>query len=147
MKTEPAIDVANYLLAQSSPECGDYISNLKLQKLLYYAQGVSLAMLDAPLFDEDILNWEHGPVVRSVYNHFRENGADIIVPPADFDGSMFAPEQKEVMNEVYDVFGQFSAWKLRDMTHQEKPWASTNRNDVIPKELIKEYFLQAVVEK
>ena len=63
----------------------------------------------------------------------------------DFDGSIFAPEQIEVMNEVYEVFGQFSAWKLRDMTHQGKPWAITNRNDVIPKDLIKEYFLEAAV--
>lgn len=61
-----AKDVANYFLAQVDEECGDSISNLKLQKLLYYTQGFHLAMTGKLLFDEPIVNWQHGPVVESL---------------------------------------------------------------------------------
>jgi uncharacterized phage-associated protein len=45
-------DVAKYFLAQASEDAGDLISNLKLQKLVYYAQGFHLALYDTPLFPE-----------------------------------------------------------------------------------------------
>ena len=44
-------DVAEYFLSKTDEEAGDVISNLKLQKLVYYAQGFSLAVNDEPLFD------------------------------------------------------------------------------------------------
>ncbi len=56
-------DAAKYFLAQTSEDAGDLISNLKLQKLLYYAQGFHLALYDEPLFPEAIEAWTHGPVL------------------------------------------------------------------------------------
>lgn len=53
-------DVADYFLTQSNEtqsndeNSGDFLSNLKLQKLVYYAQGFSLALLNRPLFNEEI---------------------------------------------------------------------------------------------
>lgn len=141
-----AQEVAYYLLNISCPECGDYMSNLKLQKLLYYVQGVHLAVHGRPLFDEEIKNWEHGPVVPSVYHEFKDNGgAAIIAPESGFDVPEFSEEEITTMNDVYDFFGQYSAWKLRDMTHEEIPWKSTNRNDVIPNELIQKYFVEHIM--
>ena len=54
--------IANYFLSLSDPEIGDGISNLKLQKLCYYAQGFYLAQHDTPLFEDTIEAWQHGPV-------------------------------------------------------------------------------------
>ncbi|MCI8513016.1 MAG: DUF4065 domain-containing protein [Lachnospiraceae bacterium] len=51
------------------------IANLKLQKLLYYAQGCFLAVAGAPLFLEDILAWQHGPVVEPVYYQYKGYGS------------------------------------------------------------------------
>jgi len=56
-------DVARYFLTLMSEENGDLISNLKLQKLVYYAQGSSLALWGNPLFSEKIEAWLHGPVI------------------------------------------------------------------------------------
>lgn len=56
-------DVAKYFLAQQDETAGDLISNLKLQKLIYYAQGFHLAISDRPLFPEPIKAWIHGPAV------------------------------------------------------------------------------------
>ena len=47
---------------------------------------------------------------------------------------------------MYKVFGKFSAWALMEMTHSEDPWKNTNRNDIIPKESIRQYFVENVVE-
>ena len=56
-----ALDAAKYLLTLDEREEGDVTSNLKLQKLLYYAQGLHLVLHDAPLFGERIEAWQHGP--------------------------------------------------------------------------------------
>ena len=60
--TYAANDIARYILTLSTPEVGDIISNLKLQKLLYYVQGFHLAIENEPLFMEDIQAWQYGPV-------------------------------------------------------------------------------------
>ena len=68
-----AIQVAQYLLALAHSK-GDQISNLKLQKLLYYLQGFSLVVNNKPLFPEAIEAWTHGPVVASVYHKYSKYG-------------------------------------------------------------------------
>ena len=61
-------DVAQYFLAQMDEDAGDLISNLKLQKLVYYAQGFALALHGRPLFRERVEAWTHGaPVVPELY--------------------------------------------------------------------------------
>ncbi|MFK5281891.1 Panacea domain-containing protein, partial [Lacticaseibacillus paracasei] len=65
-----AMNAARYFLSKQDQEEPD-ISNLKLLKLLYYAQGTCLALLDRPLFSETIEAWRHGPVVPSVYQAFK----------------------------------------------------------------------------
>lgn len=117
----------------------DYISNLKLQKLLYYAQGCFLAIKNVPLFDDPIVAWEHGPVVESVYQMFKHNRSNGIIYNGEFDGGI-DKEDEELLIDVYDVFAKYSAWGLRNLTHNETPWLETNRNEVIDIELIKSYF-------
>ena len=55
-----ARQITDYILALSNPEMGELTSNLKLQKLLYYVQGVHLAAFETPLFDEEIVAWDLG---------------------------------------------------------------------------------------
>lgn len=142
--THTASDVAKWFLAHNrvaaDEEGAEYISNLKLQKLLYYAQGCFLATTGAPLFSDPIVAWQHGPVVEHVYHEYKHNGKNGIVFEDDFDFSMFTPEENALLSEVYDVFGQYSAWKLRNMTHQETPWRDTPQSSVISTDKIKDYF-------
>lgn len=144
MAQHTAAQVAKWFLAHNKlvalDEGAEYISNLKLQKLLYYAQGSFLAVTGAPLFDDNIVAWEHGPVVESIYYTYRRYGADGIPFDEDCDLSMFTKEENALLSEVYNEFGQYSAWKLRNMTHAEAPWKETPRNSVIPQKKIKDYF-------
>ncbi|KQV60124.1 hypothetical protein ASC95_01200 [Pelomonas sp. Root1217] len=119
---QTAADVARYFLSLADEEAGDTLSNLKLQKLLYYAQGFSLAIDDQPLFGERLEAWTHGPVVPDVYHLFKSYGSGPIPLPGDFDPMSLDAGTRELLDEVYEVYGQYSAWKLRNMTHDEDPW-------------------------
>ena len=132
-------DVADYFLSLADENAGDLISNLKLQKLVYYAQGFYLAFYGKPLFPEKIHSWEHGPVVKSLYHSYKQYGSSAIPPPNDIDFDKFDPETREFLDEVYEEFGQFSAWKLRNMTHEEPPW-QISKGGVIAHRSMKEYF-------
>lgn len=137
-------DVADYFLAKTDEDAGDAITNLKLQKLVYYAQGFSLALHGRPLFPENIVAWQHGPVVPELYRKYKDHGALGIEPPAHVDFSKFTNEEKELLDDVYEVYGQFSAWKLRNMTHEEAPWKETAINDVITHDRMKNFFMTRV---
>ena len=135
-----ASQVAEYLLGLSRPDVGDTISNLKLQKLLYYCQGLHLAMYEKPFFNEKIYAWNYGPVIPEVYSAYKTFGAKGIDVPDEVDTSVFTNDQKELMNEVFTLFGQFSALKLMEMTHEETPWKITQQNDEIDHLKLTDYF-------
>lgn len=126
MAETTAIDTAHYLLAVSS-EAGDYLTNLKLQKLLYYAQAWNLALYDQPLFEDCIEAWVHGPVVPSVYREFKEFGFQPI------DREVVAPSLSDQvtkhLDEILRVFGGFSSYQLEVMAHSESPWQKA-RGDI-----------------
>lgn len=144
MKT--AVDVANWILASIDREAGDSITHLKLQKLIYYAQAWSLAIRNRPLFREDFQAWAHGPVVESVYREFREFGWDAI--PAPESVPEFDAETEELLSDVLEVYGDFSAKHLEQMTHAERPWVDARgnlppearSNAIIPKEAMAKYY-------
>ena len=144
-----AREVADYFLALVDDEAGDSLSNLKLQKLVYYAQGFRLALVGLPLFDDPIEAWEHGPVVPSLYHAFKQHRAESIPRPEDgIDLERYPPEVKELLDEVYSVFGQFSATKLRNMTHSEPPWREAYGrcpSSIISHESMAEFFKTQVV--
>jgi uncharacterized phage-associated protein len=136
--------VAEYLLAKADDSAGDGISNLKLQKLVYYAQGFHLALHGAPLFAAPIEAWEHGPVVPELYHAYKHHGSGNIPVPGTFDPESYEKAEAGLLDEVYDVFGQYSAWKLRDMTHEERPWIEAHQNGehgrVISHVAMRDYF-------
>lgn len=130
---------------QMNESDADLISNLKLQKLLYYAQGCFLAIKGTPLFHEKILAWDHGPVVNEIYQKYKSNGARGIDYKGDYDNSI-DPDDETLLRQVYEIFGQYSAWGLRNKTHEESPWKDTPRNHEISNESIRDYFLENYVE-
>jgi uncharacterized phage-associated protein len=139
----PAMDVANYFLSKADEDAGDLISNLKLQKLLYYAQGFCLALYGEPLFTESIRAWKHGPVVLEVYHHFKKYG-DVGLPRPK-ETRVLSKRVRTLLDEVYKVYGQFSAWKLRNLTHREPPWADTAQSRIISHASLKAYFKTQLV--
>ena len=137
-----AIKVAEWFIAHNNAvmkyNSADEISNLKIQKLLYYAQGCSLTSLGKMLFPEDIIAWKHGPVVRQVYEKYQRYGRSGIketplYPSIDL-------ETEKLLINTYNTFARYSAWELSDRTHMEDPWRLTPALKTIATTLIKNYF-------
>jgi uncharacterized phage-associated protein len=141
----PAMTIAKWFVDWADADDAD-LSNLKLQKLLYYAQGHHLAESGGPLFDEDIQAWSHGPVVPSVYHAFKGFGAAPVSLADDdpFEWDDVGSPSSQFLAKVWNTYGGIAAWKLRNMTHAEPPWFDHFNEDeryvVIPKEEIRDYF-------
>lgn len=139
-----AQDVAKYFLGKLLlDDQGDTISNMKLQKLLYYAQGFHLAIYNRPLFAERIERWMHGPVVPDVYHVYKQYVSEPIPVPDEIPE--FDQETSGFLDEVYDVFGQYTAYALRNMTHSEPPWVDAKDGGIIPHAAMKAYFKTRLV--
>lgn len=135
------MDIANKILAKPNSECEELISNMKLQKLLYYMQGFHLAYFGTPLFDDRIEAWYYGPVVPSVYDHFSKYKSQGIMPEKDKTITLSEDEER-LFDEVYKVYGEYSAIGLMNMTHSEMPWKSTatGKGNVISREKMRKFF-------
>ncbi|WP_240765961.1 Panacea domain-containing protein [Escherichia coli] len=94
---------------------------LKLQKMVFYADAWYMALNgDRELIPDQFEAWVHGPVVRELYNRFSDykwRAIDEEIRCPELPG-----EVKKHLDEIYQVFGGYSAWELEQMTHQEKPW-------------------------
>ena len=142
---DSAQEVANCFIEFASEVDENDLTNLKLQKLLYFAQGTFLAEKGQPLFNEPIEAWELGPVVRSVYNNFKSCGS---FPITAFDEhvkkSILSQEKKEFLSKVWKRWGKYSASYLVSKTHESgSPWKKifTEGGDKeIPQKLMSEYF-------
>ncbi|MDZ4767567.1 MAG: DUF4065 domain-containing protein [Chloroflexota bacterium] len=141
-----AHEVAKYFLWLADAEDDDLVSNMKLQKLLYYAQGFHLAILDEPLFPEAIERWVHGPVVPEIYHAYKSYGKDGIAYGGDLDPNDFDLQTREVLEEVYKVYGHFTASWLRQLTHDEPPWRDTEERSIISRDSLKQFFRTRVVD-
>jgi len=140
-----AMTIAKWFVAWAEAEDAD-ISNLKLQKLLYYAQGHHLAEKGRPLFRDALQAWSHGPVVEQVYHEFKGFGSgDITLRDDDpFDWKDVDEDTTQFLMAVWDKYGGIAAWRLRNMTHQEPPWKrhfqELEHGITIPTDEIASYF-------
>jgi uncharacterized phage-associated protein len=134
------MEVARYFLWLACNQGDELISNMKLQKLMYYAQGYHLAKYDSPLFDGVIEAWDHGPAVREVYGAYKDHGRQGIPCPDGFRISGYSESEQELMNDVFSEFGQFSANALRNMTHDDPIWRKVGIGEVISIALMKDQF-------
>lgn len=140
-----ANQISDYVisLTQNNPE--ENLTNLKLQKILYYLQGYYLAIYNEPIFEDEIEAWKYGPVINGVYHSYKVYGDNsIIVPDYNFNFNYLSNTQKQFINKVYSYFRQFSAIKLMELTHSEFPWIKTyGKCSVMSKSLLKDFFAQS----
>ncbi len=132
-----ALDIANYFLFKAQQEEQELLSNLKLQKLIYYAQGLYLAMNDEPLFADSIEAWKYGPVVPNLYHEFKKYGTGGIPAPEGFDPSFIDNETLEYLDAIFDFFNQYSAIRLMEFAHEDQCWQDTQQGEKITWDLMR----------
>lgn len=132
-------EISGSLIAVASRH-GRSLCNLKLQKLLYYAQGFHLAIHGEPLFGDSIHRWKHGPVVVPAWRRFRPFGRTPIEVEAASDVPDLPAETSEILEAIWSNYGRMAAWALRELTHREPPWVDTPANEEIPTAKMAEFF-------
>ncbi|OAV72184.1 putative phage-associated protein [Bacteroidales bacterium Barb4] len=146
-----ASQIADWIILRYTPDAGDAITPLKLQKLLYYCQAWHYTVYDEPLFDDKIEAWARGPVIPSQFERFSylEIGDNILNNWPEFAPDIVLEKYTEnLLYEVMSVYGQHTAYYLERLVQSEKPWKET-RGDLefplacdkeIPLPLMKAYY-------
>lgn len=152
------LDIARYIINYSRDKKHP-VSNLKLQKLLYYVQANFLVKKNKPCFAEDIIHWDYGPIVREVYDEFKGFGREelpyqktygtiefdttienIKYYDKEFDDKIINEEDKNLINQVITSYFRYSPFEMVNKTHSEQPWKVTSQNEIMNAEVIEEYY-------
>lgn len=112
-------EIADYFIYESN-QTGSLISNLKLQKLVYYAQAWHLALFNGPLFRGTFQAWVHGPVLPELYQRFKVFGWKPIIE--DVDQPQLPAAISEFLAQITEAYMPYEALALEQMTHAELPW-------------------------
>lgn len=139
-------DVAKYIIDEYGA-----MSAMKLQKLVFYSQAMSLVWDDVPLFDDDFEAWAKGPVCPALFDAHK--GRFMLQDSRFLDSycpntNNLSTEQKETIAVVVDSLKDYPPYKLSEMTHQEEPWQiargdlppGAKCHNIITKESMEEYY-------
>lgn len=141
-----AQNISDFFLGKAI-ETGSFISNLKLQKLVYYAQAWHLGIVGREIFPDDFEAWVHGPVLPSLYQNYKHfrwtpiilEQKPVIAIPGDLQAFL-----EDVCAEYFSC----EAYDLERMTHAERPWQQAREglkpdepsSNVIQKAWMKEFY-------
>ena len=154
------LDVCRYAINYSNKK--QYgISNLKLQKVLYFIQAFFLSYTDShkPCFKDKIEAWDFGPVVPKAYHEFKQFGSGDIPPltsyinfdvddvwnatRVEYNEDCIKEEDQRRIQSVIDLFAEYSATDLVALTHNQAPWREAyqpHKNNEITTDAIRRYF-------
>jgi uncharacterized phage-associated protein len=121
-----------YAFVKKGIDEGKFVTQMKLQKLVYFAQGYHLAKYNEPLIKENFQAWKYGPVVPEIYEDFKLYGSKLITDtasfiPAETDQKRYLLDNKalESIQYTWNVLKDYSAMALSNWTHQpQTPWSS-----------------------
>ena len=119
--------VASYICNRYQKERGERIDEMKLHKLLYFAQRESLIRTGEPLFAEELQGWRLGPVAAQIRKPYKDNSFDPAVSDADMG------QDKETLDYVFENYAQKDSWSLSRLSHGEICWKKS-RKGVAPNE-------------
>lgn len=159
-----ALDIARYIITI----CNEHrfeISNLKLQKLMYFVEGIYLLIngKENSLLDEEFQAWDYGPVIPSVYHEFKGNGAssitdtDIIkireiegetkITFEEFNKNVIKINDREFINKIIEQLGKVPPFDLVNVTHAQRAWIDAyddgnGKGNIISDEAIYDSFVE-----
>ena len=116
--------VAQFFIAFAN-ECGELLTNLKLNKLVYYTQAWHLAAFHQPFFEEEIEAWVHGPIVPVLYDGYKKYRYHPILedtPTVEEIKGLFTSSQQDILNDVIELYFPLPSYELEQMACDEDPW-------------------------
>jgi uncharacterized phage-associated protein len=140
-----SLDLAEFALAKLGK-----MPHLKLQKIVYYADAWHLGVFGCPLVKDDFEAWLHGPVSRRVWNCYKEEATlyGLLSAKREKEGVKafirLSEEQQELLTDVFEEYGDKTAYYLECLTHSEEPWVEARKGEastnVISKDTMKRYY-------
>lgn len=138
-------DVVDFFIDSALDDPENNMTNMRINKLLYFAHGWSLERHGRPLFKEDIRAWEYGPVVKKVYNRLRFAGSNKIndTISGTYEQNLTADE-RDLLVDVMLRYDRYSTSGLVEITHRPgSPWfiaRQTGKDELISQQSMQEYF-------
>ena len=118
---EKLMNIASYVYNRYYETKGERIDEMKLHKMLYFAQRESLIQRNEPLFAETFYGWKFGPILKEIRNAYR-------------DSSFFEEVEevvigriKTIMDKVFEEYADKDSWSLSRLTHGEYSWKNSRR--------------------
>lgn len=139
-----AYDVAKYFIFKAN-QVGSFLSNLKLQKLVYYAQAWYLANYKKPLFAEKFEAWIHGPVQPELYRKFKSFKWLPIDLEVNEVPASITKDITDFLDEVAEAYFKYDGLELEIMTHNELPWQEA-RKGISPYEFSNEIISEETMQ-
>ena len=151
--------LANEFLARSASS-DVALTPMHLQKLCYFAHGFNLALKDTELTSDRVEAWEFGPVFPTLYDALKRYGARSVgeqvrernwasteIQRGNVVVETFTADEMEVIDGVFETYGDFEAYKLSALTHEagspwEKIYKPGRKSLVIPNSMIRDYFVE-----
>lgn len=130
------LQIANTMYHMYDHDYNEKIDEMKLHKLMYFAQREGIIRNRAPLFSEDFEGWKYGPVLLSVRKAYKNNVFD------NMKDSPLEKNIKDIVKFVYDKYAEKPSWSLSRITHGEISWNNSrkgiadgkNGNEIMKKE-------------
>lgn len=136
-----AMEISQYIVNWCNNN-STIITNLKLQKLLYFLQGEFCSITGKRLIVDDFYAWRLGPVIPNVYSSFAMYSS-FPLPSRDIDFQI-TDEHKEIIDNILRKYAYKSTWDLVDLSHQQDPWKYNYQifgdKSLIPYQTIEQFF-------
>lgn len=145
-----SLSVANAFIELARRE-GQALTNMQLQKLVFFAHGYVLAFLDKPLTNDPVKAWTFGPVYTALYNSLRHYGRNEVCEtfPLQESESITANSQEmQVITSVWNAYKLHKASQLVNISHNVgSPWAQVwenNKFEEIPDHITQAYYKKLI---
>ena len=130
---DKALDVAKFIVNKT-----EGMTNLKLQKTLYYLYVLFYRKYRKDLFNENFKALQYGPVVIDVYNYFNVYGSRQLFSPTP-EKLALSEEEMDFLISMSKKLSNYNVWDLVESIHRYSPWNGKSMNQIITKEEIKNY--------
>lgn len=150
-----AMSVADYIILKAT-KIGDSISNLQLQRIMYFLNVIALLNDDELVSDNKFEKWDYGPVIHEVYSEYSANGANTINEPCKhtivgFENGEFEitkesfslgnipDNKKKIIDNNLSTFLRYDPFQLVNFSHKEPQWKDRSMLTYSKKETLNFY--------
>lgn len=116
---EKVLNIAAYIAQEYFSEYGQQIDEMKLHKLMYFAQRESIIQTGEPLFNATFYGWKYGPVLKEIRSAYKDGTFNTIIP------KKFITDCSLILEKVLEEYAGKDSWSLSRLTHGEMSWKNS----------------------